>query len=252
MPLWSAHSVGGVIVLASSFALLGQGAFTFCNPQFTALVGGGVAGGIATGETNPSAISGLFVRLENSSIPSNAFIGSWTDSVSSVVYSQADDDLKPSNSSAGLYFSGDYLQDGASTTISIDYTIWIACKPSGNLDSWGLVFGSSVNGYGLQMYNRKFYAYGSGPNLISGVVSNELADVGYTMSNGEVQGYTNGLAGPSDIYSRVSHMIDAIGYDSSAEAYDGWIYEICVWTNRLLTAGEFSGLHVYRTNKYGL
>lgn len=218
---------------------------------------------------NPSAstsglpVNGVGYWWVSSDMTTGQFVTNWVDRIIGSAWTNgATGDTRPTNSALGVHFDRTKSQNLTNSGV----TFATGVQPSSH---WVIINRTAVNVFqdfldnansgvlewmfdNVQRYNVTISS--SGKNL-SISPTNSWVDWLVVMDTGgsAIYFYTNGLPGLTNTTAPTSSAqpwkimggIPASGY------FTGYIRELAVWSNTVLTASDAVKLHTYATNKYG-
>lgn len=223
---------------------------------------------------SPTNIGGLAYWWVSSDLPVGITVSNWVDRIKGESWTNFSGTTCPTNSAIGLFF------DGSNDILTNVGTINLGNKAGSSNSHWAVVstgrigageaptiLQSRTNGtsyYFGQFDNagnpaNRWSFGGTSPFFVTGWRTNALvfSDVTGVCDDaaGNMIGYTNAVpqetnAATGRIANNASWMY--LGRDSAGAFFmKGYIKEIAVYTNKILSSVNISNLHYYATNLYG-
>jgi hypothetical protein len=178
----------------------------------------------------------------------NIAVTNWTERVNGVQSKQGDASRQPTNSLLGVGFGGAQDLTNVSTLTSHSNTFFVIYEATATAPIANVLGGG---GYGFSLASLEWYESGTPLTKLSSAVSlNQVKDFVW---NGTNTFYTNNVVSATGI------SLPGIGFTNIGSAmpstpnsfWKGYILEIAVWTNTVLSAVNISNIHYYATNTYG-
>jgi hypothetical protein len=219
---------------------------------------------------SPTNISGMAYYWNCNDLPPNSQVNTWTDEVSGAVMtyndSGAGNGISPVTTSyfPGLYIPqyGGYIAftDNNLALLSSNFTVWVVMRP--NFENYYSVQGIFGNGSvsGINLYGNILGASWGNGEIVSSMVLNytnagqfpygqtyDILDSGGTL-------YSNGIAMTTGLGQPLNNFqFSSIGSANVNNGFtaEGYIQDIGIWTNRLLTAADATNLDYWYWN-YGV
>ncbi len=219
-----------------------------------------------------SAIPCPSLRFVSSDLPINTAVSSWVDRVQGVAFTMVDTAQQPTNSASGVGFGGGqaltnqagvlFSTNPVPSILLISNTVFIVMQPVTKTGDQYILGNdrTTTEGYGYQLNNAtglgRFNKFpGTLYSLFNYTASNrfDLIHISPTNYAGSwMTGYTNNIASIDANQTAFLFRMHVIGGVPllGAAGYKGYIQEIAVWTNQVLSLTERSNLHHYATNTY--
>jgi len=204
---------------------------------------------------DPRQIQGLAFRWVATDLTDGIITGNWTDQIQGTTnFAQGAVRQQSWKAYQGVWFSG---YGGGMSNYSIalpnTYSIYYVIRPFHDTTRKMFIIGDSAGSSGMYIDTSgrlNFGAFAGGTTSSSALADDNNYAIIQTAANGAGTGaiYTNGVLSVNGSYT--TQPLSGIGGDSGAHGAQTWIYEICVWTNKVITAGDIANLQTYSTTTY--
>lgn len=211
----------------------------------------------------PTDIPGLYARWKMTDLTTNVAVSSWVDSVSSINMAQATAGLRPTNETVGVRFGKFTNSRGlaAASAFNItNFSVWFSFKLNAAVSYGPLLVDSTwYSGFGegytasqpIFQFNGIFEHWAT-VTLANGSTYSMV----YVMNNNNTMDfYTNAVKTATSCGVGTCNAnwtpLQIMGRLDDTYYFDGWIREICIYTNYQMSLLQASNLFWYSTNKYG-
>jgi hypothetical protein len=221
----------------------------------------------SSGPFDPSQIGGMMFRWRASDLTASNSVTKWADEIipSTLVvnagsFTNIIHDLRfpGGNGGQGLNATNVNMNAGASGAPCTN-TIFVVFWPDGGAQAQLFDGTADATGYALHSNNHIFneasaldltkqaISVGQYQDWIQASTSATLPTIVGACGTLTV---TNGVIAATNVVNGLSALAKVGTQHNGFSGYKGWISEIIIWTNIVLTTSQFTQLHTYRTTTY--
>lgn len=217
--------------------------------------------GLATGPFTPRSLPGLGYWWVFSDMPTNINVTNWVDRIQSSVWTNKNTDAsRPTNSSLGVHFkrsSQQWLTNELKAVFDTNSSHFLILERTTAGGFQDILDCKNTGDSELMMFNDNKLTWWGGAQQADGVPPlSAFFDFCFmpSLAENKIRWYTNGLASNTNNSTAIPANFCSWGWLGGiafSGYFDGYIKEILIWTNRVLSSSEIAQLHTYYTNLYG-